>query len=249
MLKTRMKKAAGAVAALTAGGFLYAAAFSTAPVETAEAASSESSMQTGTIVVQGESSVSVEPDTAQLRLGAEVTDTSASTAQQQVSERMSAIREAINQYDIPEENIETSYFGVNTDHAAEGGEEQFRARHILSVEFSKIDQVGQLLDDAAAAGANQIQQTRFTLQDQTEYEQQALRQAVENTSAKAEAMAAGAGKSSGAVLQISENGAQVDLPAGNYAREESQSAADNSTSIEPGQVDITQRVSVVYELD
>ncbi|MGY4691527.1 SIMPL domain-containing protein [Salibacterium sp. K-3] len=250
MWKKRLYQTLGVTAALTAGGFLYAAAFGGASSGNSELAEAQTGMQEGTLVVNGEGNVSVEPDLAQLRLGVEATDTSADAAQSTVSKRMNAVREALNEFDIPEENIETASFGVHTDRAPEGGEDQFRARHILSIEYGNIDRVGELLDAAAAAGANQIQQTRFTLEDQSEAEQQALKQAVENTAPKAEAMASGAGKSSGAVLQISESGTQIDLPARNYTQQESaEDSSSGGTAIEAGQVEITQRVDVVYELN
>ncbi|MFZ4452648.1 SIMPL domain-containing protein [Salibacterium aidingense] len=249
MVKKRLYQALGVTAALVAGGFLYSAVLGGTSVEEADFAEAQSTMQEGTLVVKGTGNVSVEPDLAQLRLGVEATDTSADAAQNQVSERMNAVREQLSAYDIPDENIETASFGVHTDHSQEG-EEQFRARHILSVEYSDIENVGELLDDVAAAGANQIQQTRFTLEDESEAEQQALQQAIENTAAKAEAMAESAGKSSGDVLQIAESGTQMDLPSREYAQEEAADSAGNGgTSIEAGQVEVIQEVDVVYQLN
>ncbi|RSL34802.1 DUF541 domain-containing protein [Salibacterium salarium] len=252
MMKKRVYQVLGVVSAVVAGGFLYSAAFGGDSVDEVDLAAAQKTVQEGTLIVRGEGNVMAEPDLAQLRLGVEVTDTSADAAQSTVSEKMKAVREQLNSYDIPEENIETATFGVHPYRTGQEGEKQFRAQHILSVEYSEIDKTGELLDDVAAAGANQIQQTRFTLQDQSELEQQALQQAIENTSEKAQAMAESAGKSSGDVIQISESGTQVDIPMQTYETEESaaqDSASGAGTSIEAGQVEITQEVDVVYQLN
>ncbi|MFB4164004.1 SIMPL domain-containing protein [Alteribacillus sp. JSM 102045] len=184
--------------------FLYLSGAGGAAGET-DSVNEEEKMEEGTIVVRGEGRVSATPDRAHIRLGAEAVDASADEAQSKVSEQMNAVRDQLDAFVVKEDHIQTANVGVYPYHEpGQDGDEQFRAQHILEIEYSDIDNVGELLDAAAEAGANRIEQTRFALQDETEAEQKALQKAVEKTKGKAAAIAESVGKESGEVLQITE---------------------------------------------
>ncbi|SDI13486.1 SIMPL domain-containing protein [Alteribacillus bidgolensis] len=241
-----------ALAAAVAGAGLLYLSDANGSADDTDAVSAEETVQEGTLVVRGEGNVSVTPDLAHIRLGAEAADSSADKAQSKVSEQMNGVREQLKDFGVEEENIQTANVGVYPyREPGQEGEEQFRAQHILEVEYEEIDNVGELLDAVAKAGANRIEQTRFALQDESEAEQQALQKAIEKTKGKAAAMAESAGKESGEVLQIAEGDAQIQFPMQEVAEEQSaaqDTAEPNGTSVEAGEVEVVQYVDVVYQL-
>lgn len=208
-------------------------------------------VQQNTITVQGEGKVYVEPDIAHLHLGVEKTSNSAEHAQEQVNKAIVHVREALASFDIEAENIQTISIGVHPEYQhGEKGEqvEMYRARHILKVEYDEIGHVGEVIDRAVSAGANRVEHIRFALKDQTESEQQALHEAIESTQAKAEAMAKSAGKKKGDILHIVEQGVQVDFPVESFSPEMAERGFVHRTAVEAGEIEIVQRVNVVYEL-
>ncbi|WP_240376798.1 SIMPL domain-containing protein [Bacillus piscicola] len=212
-------------------------------------ASAPAAVQSGTLLVGGEGKLDVPPDLAIIRLGAEAQDQSAEKAQQAVSKKMKGVQKLLHDYGIKEENIKTVRIGVHPYQSNQEDKEKFRAQHILEIQFEDMEKVGELLDDAAAAGANRIEQVSFTLRDASTAEEQALQQAIKSTKSKAAAMAKSAGRSVGEIIQISERGTQAGIPMQSYQREElATQDSSNGTSVSPGEIKIRQQVDVVYEL-
>ncbi|MCM3760208.1 SIMPL domain-containing protein [Alkalihalobacillus oceani] len=244
---------------LQIGGFIIGAAalvlvalsLSSNQATTAEAVSNG---QQGTIVVNSVGEVKVEPDMAYVHLGAQALADSAEEAQEQVGKRMTAVRQVLSEHGIKEEDIQTARFNVYPEHQyspnGETTNERYRAQHILRIEYHQIDTVGELIDAASAAGANQIEHTQFALENPEAAEHEAMKQAIEKTRAKADVMAESVGKARGEVLQISDRAAQVHFPTQDFsgARNESADSSSVSTVIEAGEVQITQSVDVVYRL-
>lgn len=244
---------AGTILAIVGFAFVFQTAFGSSgdPTTMVDA---NGDVQTGTLVVSEVGEVNMEPDMATIHLGAEAVDSSADEAQSQVNERINAVRQVLAEYDIDEVDIQTVRINVNPDYQQGlqpdgNGTEQYRAHHILEIDFRQIDKLGELIDDVSEAGANRIEQTRFALQDSQKAEHEALKQAIEKTVSKADVMAQSSGRERGEVLQISDQQAQVNLPMQYHEQNDvAMDRAESSTVVESGQVTITQRVDVVYEL-
>ena len=216
-------------------------------------ASAEEGFQEETVSVTETGEVSVEPDIANIHLGAEAVEESADEAQSEVNERMNAIHEVLEDYGIEDDNVQTVRLDVHPDQQEEPQNDENgdgnRAEHILEVEYDEIDQLGELIDDVSDAGANRIEQTRFDLEESEEAEHEALQQAIEQTESKADAMVQSADRERGEVLHITDQEMQVDVPGQQFDGEEADmEQEDDATEVESGEVEITQHVTVVYEL-
>ena len=69
-----------------------------------------------------------------------------------------------------------------------------------------IDRVGELLEIAGTSGATTLGGIRFDLKDRSKLEREALRLAVADARGKADAVAAGAGRTIDRILRIEEQG-------------------------------------------
>ena len=72
---------------------------------------------------------------------------------------------------------------------------EFVARNSIEVRVDEIARVGEMLDVAVQGGATSISGVRFDIQEREKVEREALRLAVVDARSRAEAAAAGAGRS------------------------------------------------------
>jgi uncharacterized protein YggE len=116
------------------------------------------------------------------------------------------------------------------------------ARNTVRADVRRIDQVGQVIDAAIAAGANNIGGLDFYSSALQEARQRALAQAVERARADAEVMAAAAGGRLGQLLELSSS-FESPAPIMPYAaRMEVSMAQADQTPISPGERTVTATV-------
>lgn len=214
-----------------------------------------------TLVVSGEARTQAAPDMATLRLGAIVQAEEATAAQEQVSRIMEEAIEAVKALGVAEERIRTADLALYPVYTGppprpldgrEGGEEEprivgFRATNTLAVEMEDLEKIGDVIDAAVEAGANQLQGVEFELRNDLEARSEALRRATRIARAKAEVMAEAAGMSLGDLVEIRESGIHIRPPEPMYgARMAMEQAA--STPVQPGQLTVTADVTLVYRL-
>jgi uncharacterized protein YggE len=112
-----------------------------------------------------------------------------------------------------------------------------------------IDRVGELLEIAAGAGATALGGIRFDLKDQAKLEREALRLAVLDARAKADAAAAGAGRSVATIMRVEEQGVEVPPMPVRMMRQAAQAnAVDVTPPISAGQMEIRARATVTAVL-
>ncbi len=109
-----------------------------------------------------------------------------------------------------------------------------------------IGKLGEVIAAANDAGANTISGPSFTIADPAPVRAEAIDKAVADARTSAEAMAKAAGKSAGAVLSLSSSDIGTVGPL--YRSADIAEAAKAAMPIEPGQLDITATVVVVFEL-
>ena len=123
------------------------------------------------------------------------------------------------------------------------------ARNTIEVRVDAIDRVGEFLEIAAGAGATALGGIRFDLKDQAKLEREALRLAVLDARAKADAAAAGAGRIVDRILRVEEAGVEVPPMPVRMMRQAAQATvADAAPPISAGQLEIRARATVTAAL-
>jgi uncharacterized protein YggE len=150
---------------------------------------------------------------------------------------------------IAENNIQTSSFSLTTmpqDQPKTVFEKQkapvFLATNQVTVKLNNTTEVGRVLDAAVSAGSNSIQQVSFDLRDPRPQNDRAMTLAIEDARRQAEVAAKAAGVKLGRVLEITEGYGNVAPTARNAL------FADISTPIQPGQLEVSASVTVIYEI-
>jgi uncharacterized protein YggE len=125
---------------------------------------------------------------------------------------------------------------------------RWRAELSLSVKVPKVDQAGKLIAEANAAGAAGVSGPSFSVDDTRAAYAAALRQAIEDARAKAEAAAAQMGVKVGGVVSVDDQAGGIQPPMYGFAAEKASAdrAAVAPVPIEPGTQDVAANVTVVF---
>jgi uncharacterized protein YggE len=208
-----------------------------------------------TISVSAEGSVLAEPDVAYVQFAVETRGQNAREAQRANAEIFAAVEDTLkNTFRVAARDIRTVGFNVypEYDYTEKNGRELkgYVATHVVQVTWRDLQDVGRLLDGLAAAGANRMEGVTFGTEKREQYELEALKKAMAAARAKADALAASAGRQVKGVLHIVQGSPAAVPVLFRASAEVSADAASGSpaTSIQTGQIEIRTSVSVQFEM-
>ena len=204
------------------------------------------------VVTSGEGIVQAVPDRAWITITAESRGSNPREAQRRNAELMTPVQEKLRAAGVPADAIRTVGYDLQQewdyvkDRRVSRG---YVARNTIDVRVDAIDRVGELLEIAVGTGATSVGGIRFDLKDRAKLEREALRLAVSDARAKADAAAAGAGRSVDRILRIEEHGVQSPIPLPRpMMREVAQMAASDAPPISAGQMELRAQVTVTAVL-
>ncbi|MFD1773899.1 SIMPL domain-containing protein [Paenibacillus rhizophilus] len=213
-------------------------------------------VQKNIVSVVGKGELSMKPDIVYLSIGVDTSATTAQEAQKSNGAKIQKLTALLkNTWGISDKDIQTSEFFVQPNYTYNDKEGQkvkgYNAHHVLQVAYRDLTKVGSLLDAASEAGANNIGNARFAVEDTSAFEAQVIEKAMANADVKAAAIAKAAKRTLGQVLTVSQN----DVGAGPILYEQNAKmmygAADSaaSTAVQPGEVKIITQLNVIYQLN
>ena len=206
------------------------------------------------ISVNGTGEIRVSADTAVISLGVNARDKDVLKAQQEANEAIAAIRTALINEGVKEEDINTEYINIYAVYDYQNGEEllaAYNASSTLAIKVTDMDTVGALIDIAFAAGANTLNGISFSASDTKEAEKEALKLAVEDAKLKAETMAMASGIEITGIKTISENGVyNFENSIGNVSAKMLSSAADGAgTVVQAAKMIVSATVSITFSAE
>jgi hypothetical protein len=210
--------------------------------------------------VGGKSEFDVSPDEAIIRVRVESQSLTAQEAQEANRITANNVREALRRAGIRDDEIETAEYNVRKVQEWDGHLERtvdkgYRVYNVFKITTKNLDKLGDYLDAAVQAGANNIDSVNFQLSDKalSEAKTEALRRSAKNARAKAEALADGMGVTLDGVLSVGEGSVNVYpmramaemsmVKAGGMYDEEMA-----PTPIEPEAVRVSANVQVSYKI-
>jgi uncharacterized protein YggE len=204
-----------------------------------------------TITVVGEGRVRVDPDIARINIGVEVMRPTVREASDANQELVDSVLGALTDAGIPEEDLQTSGYSVYAERYGPNGplpEDQtnYRVTNTVNVTVRDLETVGEVIDAAIEAGANNIYGIEFAVDDTTSYNSEARAAAVEDARARAAELAELTGVELGGVVSVSEVIGTVS-PFNNF-RADALAMGSGGTSIQPGQVSMTMQLQIVFEI-
>lgn len=162
-----------------------------APAALAQEPSANS--QQPVVITTGQATVIAQPDRAYVTIAAESRSRTSGEAQRQNAEAMTAVLQKIQQAGVPKDAIRTIGYELQPEFDYANGRQTFRtyvARNTIEVRLDAIDRVSVVIDAAGTGGATSIGGIRFDVSNREAMERDALRQAVADARARADAAAA-----------------------------------------------------------
>jgi uncharacterized protein YggE len=211
------------------------------------------SQQSG-IAVCGHGKATTAPNQAQITLGVFATAPSAQSARDQAAQVMTAVLAALKGAGVAEQDIQTGYIALQPEYAYDGGTPHitgYSATNTVSATIRAIQNAGKIIDTATTAGGNNIivSGIEFSNGDPAQARVAAQEDAVADAKRQAEQVAASAGERLGPALSIQVGGCGTTAqPPIYYDAAKGASASGVTTPIQPGQLDITVDVAVVFAL-
>jgi uncharacterized protein YggE len=205
------------------------------------------------VVVSGEGLVQATPDRAWITISAESRASSAREAQKRNTDAMTPVLNKLKAAGVPADAIRTIAYDVhyewefvNNRRVGKG----YLARNTIEVRVDAIDRVGEYLEIAVGSGATALGGIRFDLKDRAKLEREAVRLAVADARGKADAAAAGAGRTIDRILRIDEAGGYGGPVPPRPMMREAMMASDAASAppISAGQTEIRSQVTITAAL-
>jgi uncharacterized protein YggE len=199
-----------------------------------------------TVTTTGEGMVQAVPDRAWISISAESRAGNPREAQRRNAEAMTPVLDKLRGAGIPAEAIRTTSYDLQQEFDFVNGRRVSRgyvARNSVEVRVDAIDRVGELLEIAVSSGATSVGGVRFDVKDQAKLEREALRLAVADARAKAEAMVEAAGRTIQRILRIEQFGTPPPRPMPLVAMSR-EAAASDAPPIAVGQMEIRAQVTL-----
>jgi uncharacterized protein len=231
------------IVSITALAALLAAALALAGVGRPGAARGSAAPGARTITVNGSGTARVAPDEAVFSFGVETEGATAQAALAANAQRMRRVIVALRRTGIAKADLRTQDISVYPRHEESGVLNGFTASGSVAATVRRLARAGVAVDAAVAAGANETSGPQFDRSRRSELYQRALRAAVADARAKAQALARETGVGLGGVRRIDESGAP---PQPVYTQFQALDAA--STPVEPGREEVQASVTVTFTL-
>jgi uncharacterized protein len=226
------------LAVLAAAGVAIAAFAGVFQPSGANSAATDTS--SGGITVLGTGSTTVVPDRASFAFGTVTQAATANAALAASSQSVARVIAALKKAGVAQADIQTSDVSLSPRMNDKGdGIVGYTASNTVTATIRKIGDAGDVVDAAVGAGSNQVYGPNLVASDQDAAYRNALKAAVADARAKAEALAAASNSALGKITAIVEGGGAVPLPMAAGAK-------GSSVPIEPGTQKIEATVSVTF---
>lgn len=205
-----------------------------------------------TIRVTGESTVMAKPDQARIQISVVTQARTSQSAATENARKADRIINSLRKKFAADVEIKTISYSVtpNYTYPKEGGEPKivgYIASNTVEAKTPKLEQVGDMIDVAVESGANNIQALEFGLKDELPSRADALRRAVTQARAKADAIASALGVKIVRIVQVEEAGAVV-VPMQKTMAMRAEAADQAQTPVEAGTIEVHGNVTLTVEV-
>jgi uncharacterized protein len=213
------------------------------------AQSAEPAPQVPTIVTSGDATVSRAPDVAYLTLAVETRARNPRDAQKLNADAMNGVQKQLADAGVSKSAQRTLGVWLEQEFDNQNGRRTARgylARNTLEVRIDDLTRAGELADAVVQGGATSLNGIRFDLKDRAAAEREALRLAVTDARQRADAAAAGVGRTVDRVLKIEDSHPETIVSPRMFAARAE--AASAQTAVEPGLIEVRARATLTVTM-
>ena len=203
------------------------------------------------IVTTGEGVVKLAPDRVWITIAAESRARSPKEAQRVNADAMKAVLDKLKGLGLAGDAIRTSGYDLQPQFDYVSGRQTLRdylARNAVEVRVDDVARAGDVLDAAVGSGATSVSGVRFDLKDRSVVERDALRKAVADARARADAAASGAGMKVDRVVRIEEQRVMMPEPRPMMMARQSMVAEAGAPPIVAGEIEVRVMVTMTSSI-
>lgn len=205
------------------------------------------------ITVTGMGTVMAKNDMATVNLSVQTMARDAKAAARDNADIMTAVRSAVLGAGATADHIETMGYNLypNNQYDDKGRMKStvYEADNRMKIVLHNLDQTGKVMDAAINAGANHIDSVIFSVRNEQEYRDEALRRAVADAKRKADVIAKTLGRPVVNIISVGENHTEIMPRYAMSMKAAGDSMAENAaTPMEAGTADFESHVTVVFEI-
>ena len=230
--------------------FMLSLLFATAVIAPA-VAQQEPNPSVPTIITTGEATIHRVPDQAFVTVSVETRARLPKDAQKQNADAMTAVQQKLTEAGIQREAIRTTGYSIQQEFDFSNGRRvprDYFARNGIEVRLDAVDRVGEILDLVVQAGATSVVGIRFEVKDRTMLERDVLMHAVEDARARADSLAAGAGRTVDRVIRIDDTRQPRIVPPQPMMMRAAAADSAATTPVEPGLIEIRAQVTLTVTI-
>ncbi len=216
------------------------------------------------ITVSGEAQVNVVPDEVTLTLGVETSDKQLRTAKSLNDERVKRVIAAAEKLGVATKDIKTDHIGIEPRYRDSYEQRDFVGyfvRQTIVITLSDISLFEDLLTDVLDAGANYVHGIQFRTTELRQHKDEARSLAIKAAQEKAAALAGELDQAIGQPYEIREEqsgwwsgysawwGSSLSSMTQNVVQNAGDVPADIEGALAPGQISVTAKVTVSFELE
>jgi len=203
--------------------------------------------EAGVITVAGEAKVVGTPDIAVVNVGMVTEGDNVSEVQTENSEKMNNLIAEIKKLGIDAADIQTTDYRVYPNYNYDDGTRELAGYSVsqnIEVKIRDVSKISSVLGVAGQSGANQVSGVDFRIDDPAELEAQARSEAIDDAKEKAENIAKDLGVRLGDIVSFNESSPQ----SYKYAEYAMDAIGGGAPDVEPGTLDVTSQINIVYEI-
>ena len=201
------------------------------------------------VIARGEASVA--PDLAIVRFAVSGDGNDLGSTRDDVNERSAAVLAVLRKLNIADGDINAPDVGIHPLYDYRKGQKLtgYRVSRQMSVKVRELDRLGEVMDLAVAAGANELFGAQMSAADPSAAEHAALEAAMSAAQAKAEVLATAAGVTLGRLARIDEDAERGGLPMPSMRMMGAiAEAGDTSTEVAAGDLTVARSIRAWFEL-
>ena len=202
------------------------------------------------LTVTGEGMAYVTPDVAKIDFGVSTEAKNLADSQKANSEAIAKIKDALQAYNIEAKDIKTLYYTINPEYNYINNRAPvlrgYTTRHTVRVTVRKLEDSDSVVQTLGTAGATEISQVQFTIDDPSDVQKEAREKAIDAAKEKAKQLANLSGAKLGRIISINESTPDTSNPAPKYA--EGMGGGGSGIGLEEGSMAITSNVTLTYSL-
>lgn len=210
----------------------------------------ETSDQGSTVTVSAKAEIDVIPDVAYLRIGYTNSGSNTESTLSANNNVIDKVKTALKAKGYTDDTLTTDSFYIYPTYNYDNGTSRIKGysvSHVLKVTVNDISKIGDTIDTAIGAGANESISISYGIKDYDSNYNEAMAIAIGNGNLKADAIAKSVGASSYKLNKIVESSSPSYYPV-NESYKTGQAAIDSSTQIQTGKITITAQLTMEYIL-